>query len=208
MDSSAAGLDRVVVIGASAGGLEAIQELLGPLPPGGTATYVVAQHLAPEHPSQLVELLRRCTRLPVVAATDLTPLQPGQIVVLPPNCDASFDGDSLRLVPPEPRFGPSPSIDAGGSAVWPWCSPARAPMGPAGCGRWAVPADSRWCRHPKALASMACRGRRSPWAVWIWWLIRPPSAPSSAPGSAAAATGPAAWRTTRRRCCSPAPPPS
>jgi two-component system CheB/CheR fusion protein len=112
MDSSAAGLDRVVVIGASAGGLEAIQELLGPLPPGGTATYVVAQHLAPEHPSQLVELLRRCTRLPVVAATDLTPLQPGQIVVLPPNCDASFDGDSLRLVPPEPRFGPSPSIDA------------------------------------------------------------------------------------------------
>jgi two-component system CheB/CheR fusion protein len=55
MDSSAAGLDRVVVIGASAGGLEAIQELLGPLPPGGTATYVVAQHLAPEHPSQLVD---------------------------------------------------------------------------------------------------------------------------------------------------------
>ena len=111
MDSNAAALDHVVVIGASAGGLEAIQELLALLPPDGNVAYVVAQHLAPEHPSQLVDLLKRCTRLPVLSATDQTPLQPGQIVVLPPNCDASFDNGSLRLVPPQPRFGPSPSID-------------------------------------------------------------------------------------------------
>jgi chemotaxis response regulator CheB len=59
MQPAAIGLDHVVVIGASAGGLEAIQELLAHLPAGGHATYVVAQHLSPDHPSQLVDLLKR-----------------------------------------------------------------------------------------------------------------------------------------------------
>jgi plasmid replication initiation protein len=55
----AAKMEHVVAIGASAGGLEALQALLGRLQEGGNVACLVAQHLAPDHPSQLVELLRR-----------------------------------------------------------------------------------------------------------------------------------------------------
>jgi two-component system CheB/CheR fusion protein len=108
---SASGLDHVVAIGASAGGLEAIEELLAQLPLGSGAAYVVAQHLSAQHPSQLVDLLQRSTRLLVVGGSDRMPLQAGQVVVVPPGCDAAFAAGELRLLDPEPRFGPSPSID-------------------------------------------------------------------------------------------------
>jgi two-component system CheB/CheR fusion protein len=111
MNSTTADTGPVVVIGASAGGLEALQELVARLPAGARAAFVIAQHLAPDHPSQLADLLTRVTRLPVVAAQDGTPLQPGQIVVIPPNRDATIDNRQLRLSDPLPRFGPSPSID-------------------------------------------------------------------------------------------------
>ena len=104
-------VDQVVVIGASAGGLEAIQELIGNLPLGAPVAYVVAQHLSRDHPSQLVELLRRSTRLSVVVAAHQHPLQAGEIAVIPPDCDAVISGLKLSLMSPEPRFGPSPSID-------------------------------------------------------------------------------------------------
>ncbi|MFO0015894.1 MAG: chemotaxis protein CheB [Synechococcaceae cyanobacterium] len=109
--TSAAELDHVVAIGASAGGLEAIEDLLAQLPLGSKCVYVVAQHLSPHHPSQLVELLKSCTRLVVVGGSDQMPLQPDQVIVVPPGCDATFAAGGLRLVEPEPRFGPSPSID-------------------------------------------------------------------------------------------------
>jgi two-component system CheB/CheR fusion protein len=111
MGSSPQELDHVVAIGASAGGLEAIQELIAQLPAGSGATYVVAQHLAPDHPSQLADLLRRSTRLSVIEASARTTLSPGRIVVIPPNCDATFEQQELILASPQPRFGPSPSID-------------------------------------------------------------------------------------------------
>lgn len=111
MQPAATGLDHVVVIGASAGGLEAIQELLAHLPAGGHATYVVAQHLSPDHPSQLVDLLKRSTGLEVISAADQQPLGVDRVMVLPPNCDAIFTEEGLSLAEPEPRYGPSPSID-------------------------------------------------------------------------------------------------
>lgn len=104
-------VDQVVAIGASAGGLEAIEELIGNLPPVAPVAYVVAQHVARDHPSQLVDLLRRSTRLSVVGAAEQQPLRSGEIVVIPPDRDAVFSGEQLCLVAPEPRFGPSPSID-------------------------------------------------------------------------------------------------
>jgi two-component system CheB/CheR fusion protein len=109
--SSAAVLDHVVAIGASAGGLEAIEGLLAQLPLGTKSVYVVAQHLSPHHPSQLVELLKSSTRLVVVSASDEMLLEPDQVIVVPPGFDATFAGGRLSLVEPEPRFGPSPSID-------------------------------------------------------------------------------------------------
>jgi two-component system CheB/CheR fusion protein len=111
MPSNQAGLDHLVAIGASAGGLEAIQELISHLPLEGNAAYIIAQHLAPDHPSQLADLLGRSTRLKVVQAADGMPLEPGQIVVLPPNGDASLEAGILQIRAPQPRFGPSPCID-------------------------------------------------------------------------------------------------
>lgn len=101
----------VVAIGASAGGLEALQELVARLPADARAAIVIAQHLSPDRPSQLADLLARITPLPVVQAQDPTPLQQGQIVVIPPNRDAIIEAGHLRLSDPLPRFGPSPSID-------------------------------------------------------------------------------------------------
>ena len=103
--------ERVVVIGASSGGLEALQDLLGQLTHPGKAAYVIAQHLAPDHPSQLVDLLNRVSQLTVEAVDDRTALKAGRILVVPPNCNASLEGDQLLLSSPQRHYGPSPSID-------------------------------------------------------------------------------------------------
>jgi two-component system CheB/CheR fusion protein len=102
---------HVVAIGASAGGLEALQTLLGSLSPCGTVAYVVAQHLSPDHGSLMVELLARVTALQVVEAVDGAELLPDTVSVCPPNHDIIVKGNRVRLEEPQPRFGPSPSID-------------------------------------------------------------------------------------------------
>lgn len=111
MAANQAGLDHVVAIGASAGGLDAIQELIRNLPFDGDVTYIVAQHLAPDHPSQLADLLQRSTHLKVDLAANGMMLKPAQIAVLPPNGDATLEAGTLCIREPQPRFGPSPSID-------------------------------------------------------------------------------------------------
>lgn len=104
-------LARVVAIGASAGGLKALQDLLSQVRPGVDAAFVIAQHLAPDHASQLVPLLSRATQLRLAAASDGQALEPGVILVVPPNCDATIQSGRIQLATPTPRFGPSPSID-------------------------------------------------------------------------------------------------
>lgn len=104
-------LTRVVAIGASAGGLKALQDLLGQVRPGIEAAFVVAQHLAPDHASQIVPLLTRATQLKVEAASEGLALEPGRIFVGPPNFDVTIEAGRIKLAPPVPRFGPSPSID-------------------------------------------------------------------------------------------------
>ncbi len=106
----AGSLSRVVGIGASAGGLEALQEFLSPLKPDATA-FVIAQHLAPDHPSLIVELLSRDTKLTVLEAVDGARLAPGVVAIGSPNHDLTVVGDRLRLVKPAERLGPSPNVD-------------------------------------------------------------------------------------------------
>ena len=104
-------LDHLVVIGASAGGLEALADIVARLPAKANAAYVVAQHLAPSHPSHLVELLSRKTSLRVLGASNGSTLEAGLMLVVPPGWDASVDETAIRLNAPLPRFGPSPSLD-------------------------------------------------------------------------------------------------
>ena len=102
---------HLVGIGASAGGLEALQLLLCSLASVGNVAYVVAQHLSPDHGSLMVDLLSRVTTLQVLQAVDGAVLLPGTITVCPPNHDIRVLGDRVILTAPEPRFGPSPCVD-------------------------------------------------------------------------------------------------
>src|SRR5436305_13633260 len=71
----------VVAIGASAGGLEAVRELLAHLPADTGMAFVLVQHLDPNHESKLVELLGRPARFPVVEASYGLELRPDHLYI-------------------------------------------------------------------------------------------------------------------------------
>lgn len=98
----------VVGIGASAGGLEALEELLKDIT-GINAALVVVQHLSPHYASALTELLARKSRIGIVTATDGTVLEANRIYVIPPNADLSVFHGILYLT--TPVVGPHFPID-------------------------------------------------------------------------------------------------
>ena len=75
----------VVGIGASAGGLDAFKKLLAAIPEDSGVAYVLVQHLDPNHPSMLPELLQKVTRIPVLEAVDDIKVAPDHIYVIPSN---------------------------------------------------------------------------------------------------------------------------
>ena len=103
--------DYVVGIGSSAGGLEALEHLVAALETGHPAAIIVAQHLAPQHPSMLADLLTRTTSLEVVTAGDGDKLRPGVISIVPPGTDVVVTASTIQLLAPDEGAGPSPSID-------------------------------------------------------------------------------------------------
>ena len=97
---------RLVGIGASAGGLEALRLLLPTLPVDRGLTYVVLQHLAPTHRSMLAEILSQRSLMPVRELRDGDTLTPNEIFICPPNAHVEFDGEALHLREPEPQALP------------------------------------------------------------------------------------------------------
>lgn len=95
----------VVGIGASAGGLEALEQFFASAPKDGGIAYVVVQHLEPRHPSLLAELLGRCTQMPVGSISDGEALEPNRVFVIPPNAALTVRKGVLHISPPvnEPR---------------------------------------------------------------------------------------------------------
>jgi two-component system CheB/CheR fusion protein len=87
----------VVGIGASAGGLDALQRVVAGLRPGLGIAYVIVQHLSPDHPSLMVEILERHTTLPVARIEDQAPLKPDTVHVLPPRSEVRCAGGLLLL---------------------------------------------------------------------------------------------------------------
>jgi two-component system, chemotaxis family, protein-glutamate methylesterase/glutaminase len=101
---------RVVAVAASAGGLRALNTLLGALPPGLQAAVLVVQHLDPKHPSHLAHILSRNTRLPVKEGHDGDVLECGVVFVAPPRSHLTVDRTgrlSLSLLPPVHFVRPS-----------------------------------------------------------------------------------------------------
>jgi two-component system, chemotaxis family, protein-glutamate methylesterase/glutaminase len=87
---------RVVVIGASAGGVHALLEIAGRLPPRFPAPICIVLHIG-SNPSLLPELLRYRGANPAVHVEDGQRLSPGTLHVAPPDCHMLLEGDTLRL---------------------------------------------------------------------------------------------------------------
>ncbi len=94
------GAFSIVGIGASAGGLEALEQLLGNVSEGRGIAYVIVQHLDPTHKGIMPELLQRMTHMKVTQVKDRTPVKPDQVYVIPPNKDMSVLHGVLHLLEP------------------------------------------------------------------------------------------------------------
>ncbi|MHA3978387.1 chemotaxis protein CheB [Halovulum sp. GXIMD14794] len=92
-----AGALGVVGVGASAGGLEAIREMLAPADPSSALAYVIVQHLDPDHESLLAELLSRHTALEVHQVAGGEQVSPGHVYIIPPGHGLSISGGQLVL---------------------------------------------------------------------------------------------------------------
>src|SRR5271170_2615567 len=75
----------IVAIGASAGGIEALSDLMTHLAADTGMAFVLVQHLDPKHHSILTELLGRKTTMTVTEVTEGILVQPNRVYVIPPN---------------------------------------------------------------------------------------------------------------------------
>jgi two-component system CheB/CheR fusion protein len=87
----------IVGIGASAGGLEALEQFMQQVPAGSGMAFVIVQHLDPTRKGMMVELLQRITRMKVMQVKDRTRVKPDCVYVIPPNKDMSILHGVLHL---------------------------------------------------------------------------------------------------------------
>ncbi len=95
----------IVVIGASAGGLDACMWLMDAMPSMTGMAFVLIQHLDPNHKSLIVELLAKHTVLTVIEAADGMRVGPEHVYVIPPGRYVALDQGKLRVVPPTAKHG-------------------------------------------------------------------------------------------------------
>ena len=101
----------VVAIGGSAGGLEAFRGLIAGLPARSGIAYILVQHLDPDHPSLLADLLVDETPFPVVEVTNDMPLEPDRMHVIPSGTRMAVADGMLRLTPALHQQGPRLPFD-------------------------------------------------------------------------------------------------
>ena len=98
-------------IGASAGGLEALENFLRNVPPKSGMAFVIVQHLDPTRKGILVELLQRASIMPIVQVKDRLKIRPDCVYVIPPNKDMSVLHGVLHLLTPATPRGLRLPID-------------------------------------------------------------------------------------------------
>ena len=87
----------IVGIGASAGGVEALEQFFKAVPADHGMAFVVVTHLSPNHESMMAEILGRATQMPVFYARDGESVQLQQVHVLPPGATLTIREGRLRL---------------------------------------------------------------------------------------------------------------
>ncbi|MCX8039491.1 MAG: PAS domain-containing protein [Planctomycetota bacterium] len=101
----------VIAIGASAGGLEALEAFFSNAPCDAGFAYVVVQHLSPDHKSLMVELLSKHTTMPVLRIEDGMPLAVDHVYLIPPKRNLVVSKGLLRLVQQDHGHLPNLPID-------------------------------------------------------------------------------------------------
>ncbi len=104
-------MNRIVGIGASAGGLESLEQLFGELPADTGMAFVVVQHLSPDFRSLMDELLARHSQMPVMLASDGVDVASNHIYLMPPGKEMIIRERKLRLTDKDPAHGLSLPID-------------------------------------------------------------------------------------------------
>jgi two-component system CheB/CheR fusion protein len=90
----------IVGIGASAGGLKALQELLLHLPPDLAMAYVLIPHLDPTHESLMPQLLQKVSTMPLREVVDGTRIEPNHVYIVTPNTTLDLSAGVLRTIKP------------------------------------------------------------------------------------------------------------
>lgn len=99
----------VVGIGASAGGLQALQQFFSQMPSDSGMAFVVILHLSPVYESNLASLLQKITTMPVSQVTEPTLIMPNHIYVIPPTHQLVMVNGTIRLdAYEEPRVRRAP----------------------------------------------------------------------------------------------------
>jgi two-component system CheB/CheR fusion protein len=102
----------IIGIGASAGGLEALEHFFSHVPDNPGIAFVVIQHLDPNHKAMMRELLQRKTAMTVLQAQNRMKIKPDCVYINPPNKDVSILHDTLYLLDPLAPRGLQLPIDA------------------------------------------------------------------------------------------------
>ena len=111
-DPSPAAVPRAFVgVGASAGGLEAIDALFSSMANGMGMAFIVIQHLSPDYKSLMVELLSKRTVLKVERAEDGLRVLPDHVYLIPPKHNLTLSGGCLHLVEQDAARGVNLPID-------------------------------------------------------------------------------------------------
>ena len=100
---------NIIVIGGSAGSIEALKLLVAALPPTLPAAIFVVVHLSADSPGMLPNILEYNSQLPVLAATDQLPIRTGHLYVAPPDHHLLLEAGWMRVThgPKENRFRPA-----------------------------------------------------------------------------------------------------
>ncbi|HEY1584307.1 MAG TPA: chemotaxis protein CheB [Polyangia bacterium] len=102
----------IVVVGASAGGVSALDRLVAALPEDFSASLFVVMHLKPDGRSHLVDILQRNSRLPIVAPDDGDAIEPGHVYVAQADHHLLVDDRTVRITRGPKENRNRPAIDA------------------------------------------------------------------------------------------------
>jgi two-component system CheB/CheR fusion protein len=101
----------LVGLGASAGGLRALQTFFEGMPEKSGVAFVVVMHLSPDHESSLTQILQQRTSMPVVQVTGTVSVEPDHVYVIPPGKHLSLQDSSILLVEPQQPTGRRVAVD-------------------------------------------------------------------------------------------------